>query len=268
MAKRKLTYEILQDIENWAEDQYTLEDMFDELNISKKLMKDERVLQAFEKGLIKLYISMASSGMSDVDIVDDFEININQCALWHEKYSDEIKQAKQKIADDKKLATRQFSDPLISGLVNIMTQNGTSAEAISQKVLHDDIEKIIEKTKAGDTETLITILTTNIMQLQLFNGRVAGNLMGEAGKQLNNFEKLSNMQLKVMQETRKSIMAINEITNPKRATFIKKAEQHNHLHQNSEKKEENENELQKLEEAEKFDSISDAEILPLKDKTK
>ncbi|RRS32307.1 MAG: hypothetical protein P794_01505 [Epsilonproteobacteria bacterium (ex Lamellibrachia satsuma)] len=264
MSRYKLTDEMLQDIEDYAEDQYTLEDTFDELNISKKLMKDERVLQAFEKGLIKLYISMASSGMSNVDIVDDFEININQCALWHEKYSDEIKQAKQKIADDKKLATRQFSDPLISGLVNIMTQNGTSAEPISQKVLHDDIEKIIEKTKAGDTEALITILTTNIMQLQLFNGRVAGNLMGEAGKQLNNFEKLSNMQIKVMQETRKSIMAINEIINPKRATFIKKAEQHNHLHQNSEKKGESKNEKQK--ELTQPDQITEAELCPLKEK--
>jgi hypothetical protein len=83
------------------------------------------------------------------------------------------------------------------------------------------------------------------MQLQLFNGIVTSNLMGESGKQLSNFKMLSDMQLKVMQETRKSIMAINEITNPKRTTFIKKAEQHNHLHQNSEKKYENENELQK-----------------------
>jgi hypothetical protein len=52
------------------------------------------------------------------------------------------------------------------------------------------------------------------------------------------------MQLKVMQETRKSIMAINEITNPKRTTFIKEANQHNHLHHNSEKKDEIKNEKQ------------------------
>ena len=39
-----------------------------------------------------------------------------------------------------------------------------------------------------------------------------------------------------MQETRKSIMAINEITNPKRTTFIKEVNQDNYLHQNSEKK--------------------------------
>ena len=49
MARWKLTPEILENIEAHAEDQYTLEDLFDELNISKKLMKDEQVLQAFEK---------------------------------------------------------------------------------------------------------------------------------------------------------------------------------------------------------------------------
>ena len=124
MSRYKLTDEMLQDIEDYAEDQYTLEDTFDELNISKKLMKDERVLQAFEKGLIKLYVSMASSGMSDVEIVDDFEISINQCNLWSKKYFDEIKLSKQKIEDDQKLATSQFSNPLMCGMINILEQNG------------------------------------------------------------------------------------------------------------------------------------------------
>jgi hypothetical protein len=45
---KNITPEQLEEIEYYAEDQYTLEDLFDELNISKKLMKDERVLQAFE----------------------------------------------------------------------------------------------------------------------------------------------------------------------------------------------------------------------------
>ncbi len=70
------------------------------------------------------------------------------------------------------------------------------------------------------------------------------------------------MQLKVMQETRKSIMAINEITNPKRTTFIKEANQHNHLHQNSEKKDENRNELQKP------TSYTEAEVVPIEEKVK
>lgn len=53
-------------------------------------------------------------------------------------------------------------------------------------------------------------------------------------------------------------MAINEITNPKCTTFIKKANQHNHLHQNSEKNDESQNELQK--QLEKPDEIIDAAI--------
>ncbi len=268
MAKRKLTPEILQDIEDYAEDQYTLEDMFDELNISRTLIQDELVIQAFEKGLIKLYISMASSGISDADIMDDFEINIEQCYLWREQYGDEIKKGVQKNEDDEKLATRQFSNPLMSGMVNILEQNGKDMPPNSQDILHDDIKEMVEKMQSGDTAAQITILTTNIMQLQLFNSRVTHNLMGDAGKQLDNFKMLSGMQLKVMQETRKSIMAINEITNPKRTTFIKEANQHNHLHQNSEKKDENENELQKPEQLKEPESFTEAEVINIKDQIK
>lgn len=260
MVQRKLTPEILQDIEDYAEDQYTLDDLFDELNISKKLLKDARVIQAFEKGLIKLYISMISSGMSDVDIVNDFEINIEQCNLWCKKYRDEIKRKLQKKEDDKKLATKQFSNPRVSGMVNILEQNGQDNSPISQKVLHDDIVEMVEKMQSGDTTAQITVLTTNIMQLQLFNGTVTRNLMGEAGKQLDSFKMLSDMQLKVMQETRKSIMAINEITNPKRTTFIKEANQHNHLHQNSEKKDETKNEKQIA-----HKEVTDAELFETKE---
>ncbi len=266
MPKRKLTPAILEMIEVYAEDQYTLEDTFGELNISKSLMKDEQVLQAFEKGQIKLYISQASVGLSDNEIIDGDLISDKQCALWHEQYSDEIRKEMQKREEEKKQATRQFSDPLISGMVNILEQNGQNMPSVSQEVLHDDISQIIEQIQNGDMKALITMLTANVIQLQLFNGRITSNLTGDAGKQLPNFEKLCNMQLKVMSEQRKSIMAINEITNPKRTTFVKEVSQHNHLHQNSEKKDEKQNELQQLEEPGKCDNIPDVEILSLKEK--
>lgn len=81
--------------------------------------------------------------------------------------------------------------------------------------------------------------------MQLLNGNAAQNIVGVVGQTLNNFDKLSSLQIKVMQEVRKSIMSMNEVTNPKRTTFIKEANRHNHLHQNSENKYDNENELQK-----------------------
>jgi len=76
------------------------------------------------------------------------------------------------------------------------------------------------------------------------------------------------MQLKVMQETRKSIMAINEISNPKRTTFIKEANQHNHLLQNLEKKVENENELQKPEQLQETKSFTEAEFASIQEEIK
>lgn len=262
MPRRKLTSEILESIEAYAEDQYTLEETFDELKISKNLMQDEIVLQAYEKGLIKLYISMASNGSSDDEIINDDLISAEQCTLWRKQYNETIKKGLQKKEDEEKLATKQFSSPMHSGMLNILEQNGKDMPPISQQVLHDDIKKMVDDMQSGDTKALLTMLTTNILQLQLFNGTVTRNLMGDAGKQVDNFNKLSNMQLKVMQETRKSIMAINEITNPKRTTFIKEANQHNHLHQNSENKNETENEKQITHEG-----VTDAELFEAKETT-
>lgn len=108
---------------------------------------------------------------------------------------------------------------------------------------------------------------SNNLQLQTFNQTVTNNLTSGAGKQLDNYEILSKMQIRAMNERRKNILAINEICNPKRITFIKEANQHNHLHQKaSEKKAENENELQKTEQIEALTVIEDVEIIPLKDK--
>ncbi|MCX6074911.1 MAG: hypothetical protein NTY39_11360 [Campylobacterales bacterium] len=266
MARYKITDAILQDVERYAEDQYSIEDMFDELNLSKKLKQDERVIQAYERGLIKLFILSASSDMEDKEIMDEFDITAERCKTWREQFSTEIQQAKDKIEEDKKHATKQFSSPLYSGMRNIMNQNYKESAPISQDVLAEDIKKMVKKVQKGDTSDLLTMLTTNILQLQLFNGVVTSNLMGEAGKKIDSFEILSNMQIKVMQETRKSIMAINEITNPKRTTFIKEVAQHNHLHSNSEKKEEIENELQKA--ITHTETATDAEVLSMKEKVR
>lgn len=173
---------------------------------------------------------------------------------------------KEKRNKDEKFATRQFSNPLISGLVNILTQNGNDMSPNSHELLHDDIKTIIDDILKGDTRTLITILTTNVMQLHLFNGEITANLVGDLGGPLDNYKKLTDMQIKVMQETRKSIMAINEINNPKRTTFIKEASQHNHLHQNLERKERNENELQKPTQFNESEPFREVKVTPKKGK--
>ena len=87
MGRYKITDAILHDIERYAEDQYSIVDMFDELNLSKKLEHDERVIQAFERGLIKLFISSVSTDMSDEEIIAEFDITAEQCKAWHEQFA-------------------------------------------------------------------------------------------------------------------------------------------------------------------------------------
>lgn len=266
MGRYKITDELLQDIEDYAQDQYSLDELFEELNISKRLKKEEQVLKAYERGLIKNYISLSSSGISDEEVIESYYITISQCKQWKENYKEDIEKAKQKKNDEEKHATKQMSNPLYSGMINILNQNPNKDTPISQQVLGEDILEMVKKAKDGDTTHLITMLTTNVLQLQVFNSTITNNITGEAGKHIGNFERLSNMQIKVMQETRKSIMAINEIVNPKRTTFIKEASQHNHLHQNSSKKIENENELQNETMLIEDKTVDEVEVTILKEK--
>lgn len=266
-----INLELLEDVKLYAEDWYTLEELFKELDIPMELLDNEQILEAFNAGLEENYIFYAVDGMSDEDIADNYEITTEQCLLWSVKHSEEIKKQIKEKKDKVKYNTRQVSDPLTSGVINILTQNGNmrddATSEISAQQVADKIREMVKKMQEGDnTEMLITLVSMNL-QLQAFNQIISNNITGEAGKQLVNFELLSKMQSRVIGETRKNIMAMNEICNPKRATFIKEANQYNNLHQKvSEKKEENQNELQKKEYLEAPAVVTDAEIMPLKDK--
>jgi hypothetical protein len=269
MAKRKLTPEILELIEMCASEEYTFDEVREEADIIRPLMLDQKVIAAIERGRSKWFIELVStdgdmdtfiyySNITYAEIEKMFELHKEAIKLRKA----ELKIEEQQREDEKIVKAKHRLSPLSVGESNIYLQEGEeNRQNIDRQTLKEELELSAKRMQNGDTSLLIEILTYNIMQLHHFNGQDTGNLAGDLGKQLSTFEKLSNMQLKVMQETRKSIMAINEITNPKRTTFIKKAEQHNHLHQNSEKKDKNENELQKLGEAAKCDTISDTEIL-------
>lgn len=266
MAKRKLTPEILELIELCAADEYTLDDIREEADIVKPLMEDPRVLKAIEKGRVKWFIEMASTdgnidsfifytGKSYDEVEEMFETHKEAIKLQKA----EIKEENRKLYEKKVSNAKLRLSPSSVGESNIYLQEGEeNCDQLDRHTLKEELELTSKRMQDGDTTFLLEILTANIMQLHHFNGQITGNLAGELGKKLATFEKLSNMQLKVMQETRKSIMAINEIINPKRTTFIKEANQHNHLHQNSEKKDESQNELQR--QLEKPDEIMDKAV--------
>jgi hypothetical protein len=164
----------------------------------------------------------------------------------------------------KKLNTKQFSDVKYSAIRNILYMRGGDDKDITHQVLADDVDKMIDRMKSGDNSDILMVLASSLLTLQMFNEKIAKNLTGDAGKKLDDFETLALLQLKAMAEQRKTIITINEVTNPKRTTFIKEVAQHNHIHQNSEKKEENENELQKA--ITHTETVTDAEVFHAKEK--
>lgn len=276
MAKRKLTLEILESIELCAADQYTLDEIREEANIVRPLMDNPQVQEAINKGRTKWLVEIIAAD-GDIDpfmyctsmTLEDLDVMIKKNEEAIELRKLEIKLQIQEIKDRKiSNAKKRFSPSNVASSNMHLQDTGEIQRDIDQATLKEELELAVKRMQDGDTTLMLEILTSNVMQLHYFNGQITGNLAGDLGKQLHSFEKLSNMQLKVMQETRKSIMAINEITNPKRTTFIKEANQHNHLHQNSEKKDENKNELQNPEQLQEPENLTDAEVYSIKGKSK
>lgn len=265
--KNKITATLLQDIEDYARDEYSLLDAFTELNISTNLLQDEQISKAYEKGLIAEYIYMTVRGIDHQDITKTNRVTMQQCEQWAEDYKAEIEEKKSERKEELDHSTKQFSNLSYSGLLNVLYQNGTKGAAeISQQKLKDDLDEMIEKIKNGDMTDLLTVLTTNLMQMQLFNGQVTGKMISTDS--MKSYDTYSRMQMKILQESRKTVICINEIVNPKRTTFVKTAEQHNYINQDSEKKDVLENEKQEPEQLTQPDEVTEAEVLPLQEKAK
>ncbi len=262
MAKRKLTTQILQDIEELAEDEYSLDEIREEADITRPLMKDESVIKAIEKGRIKWLIEIASTD-GDIDTFIYYsEKTLDEVSQMFEIHKEAIEERKAEIKAEKNKKRKEQAEYSVqtlnaagrSGFNVYLQHDPKSRKKVDSWDIGDEISKVVKDIQKGDTTSLLEILVGNITQLHIFNGMLAMNLSGDENLTLDTMNKLSNMQLKVMQETRKSIMAINEICNPKRTTFVKELSQHNHLHQNSkkisEKKDETLNELSRPKEEE------------------
>ena len=181
MSKRlKVTEELLEDVEDYGESGFSLEYTFLELNLSNKLMKDEVVLNAFDQGLSKIFVIEVSKNRSDEYIQKKMNITKEKCNLWKNKYSAEINE----LIKNKKRATETLSCPLKRGILNLVTQSTANVEEISYEVLKEDVNEMVNNIKNGNSSDLLTMLTTNVMQLQVFNTTVSKNLVGELGKPL------------------------------------------------------------------------------------
>ncbi len=262
MAKRKLTDEILELIEDLAFNGYSLDDIQEEADITRPLMEDAQVIEAIKEGRRRAVIRDAVK--DDGDSAKDFVETSGMTIAEHKQIRDEnlhiieLQLSKRKEKHKQNSRNRLYAAGVAGANIYLQTPED-DREHLSIQALSDDIADAAEALKKGDTTPLLEILIGNVKQLHLFNGIITQNL--SKSTEMDKFSKMSNMQLKLMQEERKSIMAINEICNPKRTTFVKEISQH--LHQNSEKKVTNENELQK--QLEQSDEITDAVLFETKE---
>ncbi len=252
-------------ITNYGEDEYTLRETLEELELPMDLMKDDEVIKAFEKGKITPFIDIMARGEDMETFSEIHGIALEKCEAWKTAYKEEIQAAKDAIEKESKSAANHISYPLTMGILGILYQSDPQKRDIADhQTIADNIQRIVKDLKAGDTTSLLTALTSQFLQLQNLNSMIAMNITGKAGKDLDNFQSLSSLNLKVNGEIRKTAMALNEIVNPKRTTFVKEATQNNFI-QNSEKKVENENEKQI---AAPDEVIEEVEVIEEKEKIK
>lgn len=268
MAKSKLTTAILETIELCAADEYTLEEIRKEADITTALMQDPQVLEAIERGRVKQLIEIAAT---DGDL-DHFIFysgksmeEISRMIDEHEK-TIEAKRVEVALEEkEKKKRAKYHAHAMLQPefhLVNLknkrnFTMNG---EEVPDQEYYDEFIKSVKNLRDGKNEYLLRSLMAQLNQLQTISSSVNMNIYG-SNDTVDNFVKFTNLQVKLMQEQRRTVMAIDDLMNPKKTVFVKKAEQH--LHQTSEKNIQDENELQQLE---KPEEVTEAELFPVKEK--
>jgi len=229
MPKRKITPEILDTLELCAADAYTLENIREEADITRPLMKDPQIIDAIEKGRIKWFIEIASADGDLDSFIYCSGKTLDEVNQMFETHKEAIEKKKHKRRSRQTENSKNTLNAAARSGFNVYLQHDPqSREKINSWDIGDEIKRVAADLKSGDTSSLLEILVGNVTQLHVFNGAIANMLTTDENLTVDKMHKLSNMQMRILQEERKSIMAINEITNPKRAVFIKEANQHIH----------------------------------------
>ena len=232
MRDIEITDELLINITAQVSKKDTLKDILKVLELPMSFIKNEKIIKAYEDGLISFFIIMKVSGYSN-ELIAKYHSAINQvqCELWELKYKNEI---------EKELYKHAKSKHNLLSLVSKGVQQQLHSK--SDKAVKENINDVVEKLQKGDVNDILHILVGNTFQLQASSNEVS-KLLTKNKTELVQVEALTKLQVQLMNATRKNIIAINDICNPKKATFIKEANQYNNL-QIEEKNSKNKNELQ------------------------
>jgi hypothetical protein len=167
------------------------------------------------------YGDLGSPMFSHEDDRPPFEDYIQE---WRTNPSPELVDAiyeGEKIIKDNK---NRIGKRMVNRSAAIAVSAGSSmADSIDADSIEDGMDGVIAELKTGNMDYLLRSLIGNITNVNMDIALL--QLPKNAG--LKTRKEVNTMKARLLQEQRKSIMAINEIVNPKRSTFIKTATQNN-----------------------------------------
>ena len=160
------------DVTDYAIDGYSLEDTLLELELPEEWVKNDEVIEAFNSGLIHTYIQEKISGTIDEYIIEDTQITQQQCNEWGILYQEPIRLQRLQINQETREKAQQFSNPIKSGVKNLLAQSKELDNHTVKEVITEDIEEMIVKLKSGNTEDILSVLVTQTLQLQSLTNKI------------------------------------------------------------------------------------------------
>lgn len=127
-----------------------------------------------------------------------------------------------KIVDNKKkseagvLNAKFSTESVLNSMQTIQLFSNDNADIV---ILLNEINKQVDKVIDGDTRRIETMLMTQAQTLDVIFHKMIRSTMG--AKILPQFQAYADLGLKAQNQCRKALLALAEVKNPKRATFIK-----------------------------------------------
>lgn len=158
------------------------------------------------------------------------------------EFAEELEKAKAEQKVQAKHYAAQVAKPLSTTAYSIYAVTQKTAPGISQDALHSELPAFLKRFKTGDIEPIEEMLAAQAITLQVLSSQLIGQAVSITD--INHKEAHLHLALKASNQLRQVLVALADIKQPRRATFIK--QQLNQLNldsKNSKKSEKRSNEL-------------------------
>ncbi len=212
------------------------------LPLDDKFKDNDEVAESFAKGrdeyhtteksvLLPLYIEHAKAGKEDKHFYGELDADMfiheddeppyeNYIKEWRANPTPALTDAIDEAEKTRRERKHDIGKKIVhrSAVIAVSTSSLMHDE-INADGIEEGMDEVIVELKKGNMDYLLKSLISNItnVNVDMAHIRTPNKATYKLKKEIN------TMKVKLLQEQRKSVMAINEIMNPKRTTFVKNA---------------------------------------------